>query len=86
MSIQQISPNSVAANPAYMNSQVKSDQSKAIPQVNQTAQHSVQAFKTDTVTISQQALQKLANDGDTQVKESKESYSEAAREKLKGKA
>ena len=85
MSIQQISPNSVAVNPAFVNSQVKSDHPKAI-QVNQTAHQSVQAFKTDTVTISQHALQKLANDGDTQAKESKESYSEAASEKLKGKA
>jgi hypothetical protein len=86
MTLQQISPNSVAANPAYVNSQAKSDRSTAIPQVNQHAQQAIRAIKTDTVTISQQALQKLANDGDTQAQETKESYSAAAGEKLKGKA
>jgi hypothetical protein len=86
MSIQQISPNSVATNPAYVNAQVKTDQTSATPQVNQNAQKAVQAIKTDTVTISQQALQKLANDGDIQAQEAKESNSEAASEKLKGKA
>ena len=86
MSLQQISPNSVAANPAYVNSQVKIDKSTATPQVNQNAQQAVQSIKTDTVTISKQALQKLANDGDTQAQETKERYSESSSEKLKGKA
>ncbi len=65
MSIQQISPNSVAANPAYVNPKVKTDESLSNPLVGQNAQKSVQTLKTDTVTISQQALQKLAGEGDS---------------------
>lgn len=71
MSIQQISPNSVAANPAYVNPKVKIDENASTPQVSQDAQKSVQTVKTDTVTISQQALQKLAGDGDSGTSEAK---------------
>ena len=85
MSIQQISPNSVAANPAYVNPQVKTDQNTSAPQVSQNAQKAVQSIKTDTVTISQQALQKLASDVDSAAKEAKESAAEKARETQRGK-
>jgi hydrogenase maturation factor HypE len=84
MSIQQISPNSVAANPANVNPLVKTDQATATPQVNQNVQKTVQAIKTDTVTISKQALQ-LVSDGDSVAQEVKESASEYASEKLRGK-
>lgn len=76
MSMAQLSPNSVAANPAHVNPQVKADQTTSVPQINQDAQKSVEVAKTDTVTISPQALQKLASDGDTQAKEVKESRAE----------
>jgi hypothetical protein len=63
MSIAQVSANSVTANPAYLNPQVKAEQAASVPQVNQDATRTTQSLKTDTVTISQQALQKLANEG-----------------------
>lgn len=69
MSIQQLSPNSVVANPAHVNPQARADQTAASPQVNQDAQRSVQALKTDTVTISRQALQMLANGSDSAAQE-----------------
>jgi len=85
MSIQQISPNSVVANPAHVNPQVKTDQSTATPQAAQDALKVAQSIKTDTVTISPQALQKLSSDGDTAAKEIKESSAEQASEKLRNK-
>jgi hypothetical protein len=85
MSIAQLSPNSVAANPAAVNPQVKAEQVAATPQVNQTAQKTIQAAKTDTVTVSPQAVQMLAQDGDTAVQEASESAAEKNSEVLKGK-
>lgn len=83
MPIAQLSPNSVNANPAYINPQVKAEQATTVPQVSQDAQKSVQATKTDTVTISPQALKKLANDGDPQAQEVKESGAKKATETFK---
>lgn len=85
MSISQISPASIQANPANVNPQVKTDQATAAPQVNQDVQKAVQAIKTDTVTISKQAVQMLASDGDTPAVEAKETAAEKASEKLRGK-
>jgi hypothetical protein len=62
MAISQISMNSVATNPAYTNPYAKTEQQTAVPQVKQDAMKSPQAAKTDTVTISQQALQKANQD------------------------
>ena len=59
MAISQISPNSVATNPAYTNPFAKAEQQTAVTQANQSAQKAPQAAKTDTVTLSQQALQKV---------------------------
>lgn len=84
MSIEQISPNSVTANPSNVNPQVKTDQSTATSQANQDAQKTIQASKTDTVTISPQAVQ-LASDGDTAAVEAKETAAEKASEQLRGK-
>jgi len=86
MSLAQLSPTSVQADPAHINSQVKSDQATAAPQANQDAQKAVQATKTDTVTISPQAVKQLASDGDTHAQEIKEKASETASEKLLGRA
>lgn len=84
MSIEQISPNSVAANPANVNPQAKVDQAASTAQLKQDAQKTVQAAKTDTVTISPKAVQ-LASDGDTAAVEAKETAAEKASEKLRGK-
>ncbi len=58
MTISQISPNSITTNPAYTNPYAKTDQTTATPQLAQNAHKTVQTAKTDTVTLSQQALQK----------------------------
>jgi hypothetical protein len=57
----ELSINSVAANPASVNPQVKTDQAAAAPQANQNAQQSVEKAKTDTVTVSEAALHKTSN-------------------------
>ena len=85
MSIAQLSPHSVNANPAHVNPQVKADQATSVPQVSQEVQKAIQGIKTDTVTISRQAVQKLANDGDTAAAEGKEAAAKKASEKLRGK-
>jgi hypothetical protein len=82
----ELSINSVTANPADVNPQVKADQAAAAPQAGKDAQKTVQAAKTDTVIISQQAVQKLASDGDTAAQEAHEKASEKASETVRGKA
>jgi len=85
MSLAQLSPTSVIANPAQVNPQVKTDQAATIPQANQDAQNSIQAKKSDSVTFSQQAVNKVANNMYSAVQDIKdganESVSEAARNK-----
>ncbi len=56
-----LSPTSVLASPAHVNPQVSSDLQARAPQLAQDAQKAVKAVKTDTVTISPQAL-KMADD------------------------
>ncbi len=85
MSIEQISPTIVTSTPAHMNPQVKADQATAPPQASQDAEKAIKAIKSDTVTISSQALQKLASDGDTADQEAKESVATKTSEVLKGK-
>ena len=79
MSIAQLSPTSVAANPAYVNPQVKTENNSTPNQSNQTAQVSVQSMKTDTVTLSPQALQMSSK-----AEESRENGAEKSYEKSKG--
>lgn len=57
MTTNQVSLNSVASNPAYVNPYAKTDQPAANAQASQDAKKTSQTAKTDTVTISQQALQ-----------------------------
>jgi len=59
MSISQISPNSLAAPPQYTNplGKLSEQQPNVTLQNNQDAQKPVKSTQTDTVTISQQALQ-----------------------------
>jgi hypothetical protein len=74
----------MSANPTYLNPQVKTDLAASIPQISQDSKKTTQTAKSDTVTISAQALQKLASDGDTQAKESTESGAEKATETFRG--
>lgn len=84
MAMAQLSPVSIQANPAHVNPQVQIDSRATPAQAAQTAHKVERAAKTDTVTISPQAL-KLASDGDTAAREAKESAAEKARERLRGK-
>lgn len=78
MSLAQLSPNSVIASPGHVNPQAKADQIASTPQVNQAAQQSVQATKTDSVTFSNQAVKKLVNDVHSSVQELKDRATETA--------
>lgn len=57
MQVNQLSTNSLATSSPYMNPKATETQPAASLQSNQDAQKPVKAAKTDTVTISQQALQ-----------------------------
>jgi hypothetical protein len=61
MAMAALSPNSVLASPIQVNPQVRSDLQTSVPQVAQDAQKAAKAAKTDTITISAQAL-KMADD------------------------
>lgn len=74
----QLSPNSIIANPAHINPQVKVEQAVAVPKVNQEVQQTVQATKTDTITFSQQAAKRVVNDVHSSIQELKDRATEAA--------
>ena len=78
MSMAQLSPNSIIANPAHINPQVKVEQSVAVPKVNQEVQQTVQAIKTDTITFSQQAAKRVVNDVHSSIQELKDRATEVA--------
>lgn len=81
MAISQVSLNSITTNPAYANPYAKTDQPAAAAQMNQDAQKTGQVAKTDTVTISQQALQKV-NEGQNSQNETRQNQATmAAQEK-----
>jgi len=56
MSMAQLSPNSVVANPAHINPLAQTDQHAQLAKANEAAQQTIQKTKTDSVTISKQAL------------------------------
>ena len=56
MSMAQLSPNSVVANPSYINPLAQSDQHAPIAKASEAVQQTIQKTKTDSVTISKQAL------------------------------
>ncbi len=64
MTTNQVSLNSIGSNPAYTNPYAKTDQPAATAQVKQDALKTTQTTKTDTVTISQQALQMVNGNQD----------------------
>lgn len=82
MAISPISTNSLSS-PNVLNPYAKTDQTSTVPQINQNAQKAPQAAKTDTVTISQQALQMASNDSGT--KETGESKTKQQYEAVSGK-
>lgn len=86
MPISQISPSSLASNNPYVNPYAKTTETQpsATLQVNQDAQKPAKAAKTDTVTISQQALQMVAGNS-SRAEESKESMAQKRIETSSGK-
>lgn len=60
MSIAQLSPTIVTANPSYINPPARTETNASMVMSSQNATASVQSSKTDTVTISSQALQMSA--------------------------
>jgi len=79
MSLAQLSPSSVLANPAYINPHAQTEQKATPAHASQTADVGVTKAKTDTVTISQQALQMSAktNSKDAQEGADYETYEKA---------
>jgi len=75
MPVSQISPSSLTTSSPYVNPAAKTTetQSGAIQQGNQDAQKPVKAAQTDTVTISQQALQKVPDSSNSKPEETKNS-------------
>jgi hypothetical protein len=84
MSIEQISPNSTVADPAHLNPQVKAEHAAAMPLPDHDVENTVKSIKTDTVTISPQAVQKLANERDSAAEEVKEKAGNESSERQKG--
>jgi len=76
MPVSQISPSSLTTSASYVNPTAKTTepQSGAIQQGSQDAQKQVKAVQTDTVTISQQALQKVAEGPAGKPDEAKSSF------------
>ncbi len=74
MSISQISPNSLTATTQYSNPYARTTEAAAasLQQDKQDAQKTTKASTTDTVTISRQALQMIANNNDSKAEESRE--------------
>jgi len=79
MSIPQISPNSVLANPADLNPQVQATQNSSIAKAGEAAQKASVENKSDSVTISRQALSKSLEIF-SHSEEAKERHSEKVKE------
>ena len=73
--IAQISPNGVAARPVDVNPAALAAQNTTVAKAAESAQKTIQQSKTDTVTISSQAL-KLASQTYSLAKETRETPSE----------
>lgn len=84
MAIAQLSPNSVTANPSYLNPLAQSENQASIVKAGESVQHSIKQIQTDTVTISRQAL-KMASQSYSPAEESKESAPKKSSEKYQGK-
>jgi len=84
MVIAQLSPNSVAANPSYLNPLAQSDRQASTAKASESVQTSIKQIQTDTVTLSSQAL-KMASQSYSPSEEAKESTTEKSYEKVQGK-
>ena len=84
MAIAQLSPNSVTANPSYLNPLAHTDRQTSAAKAGETAQSSIKQVQTDTVTLSSQAL-KMASQSYSPAEEAKESAPQKARERFQGK-
>jgi hypothetical protein len=84
MELAQLSPNSVAANPSYINPLAQSDRQASTAKASESVQNSIKQIQTDTVTLSSQAL-KMASQSYSPAEEAKESAPEKTYEKVQGK-
>ena len=84
MSIPQISPNSVLANPAELNPQLQATQNSSIAKAGEAAQKASVENKSDSVIISRQALSK-SKEISSHSKVSKERHSEKVKEERQDK-
>ena len=80
MSIPQISPKSVLANPTDLNPQVHTAQNSSVAKAAEAAQKVAIESKSDSVTISRQALSKAAQ-VQSHSGEAKESHAEKVKKK-----
>lgn len=92
MSIPQISPNSVLANPADLNPQLQAAQNSSVTKAGEEAQKAAVESKSDSVTISRQALSKASQiqgppeeTKESRTGKAKEKHAEKAKEKHHGK-
>lgn len=74
MPISQLSPASLAVNNPYVNPAARTSETvvAGLPQDNQDAQKTAKTLKSDTVTISPQALQMIAGGNENKPEEVKE--------------
>ena len=84
MAIAQLSPNSVTANPSYLNPLVQTDRQTSVAKAGEAAQNSIKQVMTDTVTLSSQAL-KMASQSYSPAEEAKEKAPEKSYERSLGK-
>lgn len=84
MAIAQLSPNSVNANPSYLNPLVQSDNQASMAKAGESVQNSIRQIQTDTVTISRQAL-KMASQSYSPAEDTKERAPQKASERSQGK-
>lgn len=83
MSMAQLSPNSVVANPSYVNPLAQSDQHAPIAKATETAQQTIQKTKTDSVTISKQALV-MSSQANRTAEDNKDTSVQNGYEKIQG--
>jgi len=84
MSMAQLSPNSVVANPAHINPLAQTDQHAQLAKANEAAQQTIQKTKTDSVTISKQALM-MSEQANRAAEEKKEDAAQKSYEMIQGK-
>ena len=84
MSMVQLSPNSVIANPSNINPLAQTNQHAPIAKASEAAQQTIQKTKTDSVTISKEALM-MSSQTNRPAEETQENTVQNAYEKIQGK-